>query len=67
MIKQFADLDDSQKTQAPVQFSATPLIGRTFDDYVYEVDEHGCVVSRKTRAEHERENAVLLRPQPTGV
>ena len=67
MIKQFAELDDNQKAQVLAQFSATTLVGRTLDDYVYEVDERGCVISRKTRAEHERENAVLIKPQPTGV
>lgn len=67
MIKQFAELDEGQKTQVLAQFSATSLAGRTFDDYVYEVDEKGRVINRKTRAEHERENAVLIKPQPTGV
>jgi hypothetical protein len=67
MIKQYAELDDNQKSQALAQFSVTPLAGRAFDDYVYEVDEHGRVISRKTRAEHERESAVLIKPQPTGV
>lgn len=67
MIKQYAQLDDGQKAQVFAQFSSTPLVGRAFDDYVYEVDEHGFVISRKTRAEHERENAVLIKPQPTGV
>jgi hypothetical protein len=64
MIKQFAELDDGQKAQVRGQFSATPLVGRTFDDYVYEVDEQGLVISRKTRAEHERKIAVLVKPQP---
>lgn len=64
MIKQFTELDDGQKAQVFTQFSATLLVGRAFDDYVYEVDERGCVISRKTRAEYERESAVLVKSQP---
>jgi len=67
MIKQFAKLDDDQKAQVFAQFSATHLIGGMFDDYVYEIDEHGYVISRRTCSEHERDNAVLIKPQPTGV
>jgi len=67
MIKQYAELDDGQKAQVLAQFSSTPLVGKTFHDYVYEVDENGHVISRKTRAEHERENAVLIKPQPKTV
>jgi len=59
MIKQFSELDDGQEAQVFAQFSTTPRIGRKFDDYVYEFDERGRVISRKTHAEHKRESALL--------
>jgi hypothetical protein len=67
MIKQYSELDDEQKVQVIAQFSSTLLFDKTFDNYVYEVGESGSVISRKSRAEYERENSLLVKRQPKEV
>ncbi len=67
MIKQYAELTETQKSQARAKFSATPLTSKSFTDYVYEICGSGSVISRKSRAEFERDTAVLMKPQPKGV
>ncbi len=67
MIKEYAELDAKQQAQVAIRFSATPLFGKSFADYVYEITESGTVLSRKSRAEHERETAMLVKPEGNAV
>lgn len=67
MIKENSHLTDRQKAQVAAQFSATSLLGKTFDDYVYEITETGFVISRKTREQHDRDSSVLTRRGSNGI
>lgn len=65
-ILHYSELSQDQKEQVAKHYSTTSQ-SRSIEDYVYEVNEAGMIIDRKTIAQHERDTAPLVKRKPTGV